>query len=139
MVVNNQDTFKTAYTISIDATSCSTGISSYDRSTTIKLLASPSSTAASFNRPGHVFPLRAVEGGVLKRVGHTEASVDLCGLTGKYPVAAISEIVIDEGGMMRREELRVWSRKCGLKMISIEGLVKYRLQNPHLLSDGWSI
>ncbi|KAJ3102648.1 hypothetical protein HDU96_009556 [Phlyctochytrium bullatum] len=130
MVEKNQDTYRTAYTISVDlAQGTSTGISSGDRARTIAALADPNAKPSDFNRPGHVFPLRAKEGGVLRRVGHTEASVDLCRLAGCQPVAAICEVVLDEGGMARRDELRVMAKKWGLKMITIADLVKYRVEN----------
>jgi 3,4-dihydroxy 2-butanone 4-phosphate synthase/3,4-dihydroxy 2-butanone 4-phosphate synthase/GTP cyclohydrolase II len=130
MVQNNQDSLKTAYTVSIDAAkNTTTGISAKDRSTTIQLLANPNCTATDFNRPGHVFPLRAVEGGVLKRVGHTEASIDLCRLSGLQPVAAISEICLDNGEMARRDDLIIFCKKWNLKLITINDLVKYRVQN----------
>ncbi|KAI8849549.1 DHBP synthase RibB-like alpha/beta domain-containing protein [Chytridium lagenaria] len=116
MVANNQDSYRTAYTISVDlATGTSTGISSGDRARTIAALANPSSVAADFNRPGHVFPLRAREGGVLTRVGHTEASVDF--------------------GMARRDELRGMARRWGVKMVTIADLVKYRIENG--FGEGW--
>ncbi|KAJ3105456.1 hypothetical protein HDU97_008072 [Phlyctochytrium planicorne] len=130
MVQNNQDSFRTAYTISVDLRNgVSTGISSGDRARTIAALADPKSVAADFNRPGHVLPLRAKEGGVLKRVGHTEASVDLCKLAGLNPAAAICEVVLDEGGMARRDELKVMAKKWNIKMITIADLVKYRLDH----------
>jgi 3,4-dihydroxy-2-butanone 4-phosphate synthase len=129
MVQDNQDSLKTAYTVSIDAREgTSTGISAFDRSTTIRLLASNDCLPASFTKPGHVFPLCGVEGGVLVRVGHTEASLDLCRLTGKAPVAAISEIVMDDGRMARRDDLAVFARVHGLRMITISDLVKYRME-----------
>ena len=103
-----------------------TGISAHDRSLTVRQLANPTSQPADFNRPGHVFPLRYAPGGVLKRVGHTEASVDLCRLAGKQPVAAICEVALDNGEMARRDDLRVFAGKWGLKMITISDLVKYR-------------
>ncbi|KAI9330366.1 3,4-dihydroxy-2-butanone 4-phosphate synthase-domain-containing protein [Zopfochytrium polystomum] len=132
MVQKNEDTFKTAYTISVDLRGdlgTTTGISSEDRAKTIKALGTASTTAQQFQRPGHVFPLRAQPGGVLRRVGHTEASVDLAKLAGKEPAAAICEIVLDEGGMARRDELMVFARKWGLKIITIADLVRYRQNN----------
>jgi 3,4-dihydroxy 2-butanone 4-phosphate synthase/GTP cyclohydrolase II len=129
MVENNTDSLKTAYTVSIDAKGTTTGISSRDRATTINLLADPNVKKGDFNMPGHVFPLRAVDGGVLERVGHTEASVDLCVLAGMRPVAAISEVVLDEGGMMRRDDLVKFCKEFGLKLITINDLVKYRLRH----------
>jgi 3,4-dihydroxy-2-butanone 4-phosphate synthase len=130
MVENNTDSLKTAYTVSIDAHSgTTTGISARDRSTTINLLADPNVKKGDFNMPGHVFPLRSVDGGVLERVGHTEASVDLCKLAGLQPVAAISEVMLDDGTMARRNDLMQFCRKFGLKLITINDLVKYRLSH----------
>ncbi|KAJ3270400.1 hypothetical protein HDV01_007866 [Terramyces sp. JEL0728] len=130
MVEKNTDSLKTAYTISIDATKgTTTGISAHDRSTTIRLLSTPDCQPESFNRPGHVFPLRAVEGGVLKRVGHTEASVDLCRLAGKAPVAAICEICLDNGKMARRDDLIVFCKRWNFKLITINDLVNYRVKH----------
>ena len=129
MVEKNTDTLKTAYTVSIDASAgCTTGISAYDRALTLRTLANPRSTPDSFNRPGHVFPLRARPGGVLERVGHTEAAIDLCKLTGKRPVAAISEVCLDDGTMARRDDLVPFCQKWNLKLITINDLVKYRLK-----------
>lgn len=126
MVEQNQDSFRTAYTVSVDARlNVTTGISALDRSHTINLL-STSTAPSDFNRPGHVFPLRAVEGGVLVRQGHTEAAVDLCRLTGKNQVAAISEIVMDDGLMARRGDLLEFSNRFGIKIITISDLVIYR-------------
>ncbi|KAJ3416980.1 hypothetical protein HDV05_007462 [Chytridiales sp. JEL 0842] len=130
MVERNEDLFKTAYTISVDLKDgTTTGISSYDRALTVKALSNPSMKKADFNRPGHIFPLRAQPGGVLTRVGHTEASVDLARLAGKQPAAAICEITKDEGGMMRRDELLAFGKKWGLKVVTIDALVKYRLKH----------
>ena len=132
MVAQNEDAYKTAYTVSIDASlDTTTGISSHDRSTTIKLLANPSSWSnpSLFTKPGHVFPLRAVNGGVLERLGHTEASIDLCKLAQKEPVSAISEIVKDQGGMMRRDELIEFARRHGILICCISDLVRYRLDH----------
>jgi 3,4-dihydroxy-2-butanone 4-phosphate synthase len=132
MVEQNEDSLKTAYTVSIDAREgTTTGISAADRSKTIQCLATDTCVVSDFNRPGHVFPLRAVDGGVLSRVGHTEAAIDLCKLAGKAPVAAISEIVLDDGRMARRDDLQAFAHKFGLKMITIADLVKYRIETPN--------
>jgi 3,4-dihydroxy 2-butanone 4-phosphate synthase len=138
MVPNNEDPRGTAYTLSIDAAdpSVTTGISAHDRALTVRLLADPSSTTASFRRPGHVFPLRARPGGVRVRGGHTEAAVDFCRLAGKPEVAAICELVEDgddvEGsavrgdtGMMRSEGCIKFARKWGLKVCTIADLTNY--------------
>ncbi|WP_285724263.1 3,4-dihydroxy-2-butanone-4-phosphate synthase [Psychromicrobium xiongbiense] len=122
----NQDGKGTAYTVSCDAAQgVSTGISATDRARTARVLADPASIAEDLTRPGHIFPLRAVEGGVRQRPGHTEAAVELAVLAGCQPVAVISEIVRDDGEMMRRAELEVFSREHGCPMISIADLVKY--------------
>lgn len=126
MVTNNTDSLRTAYTVSVDAIKgTTTGISASDRSITIQALAAAQSTASDFSRPGHVFPLRALEGGVLSRLGHTEASIDLCRLAGKSLVAAISEIVLDNGEMARRDDLKLFGKRFGLKVITISDLVAY--------------
>ncbi|CAG8811053.1 29216_t:CDS:2, partial [Racocetra persica] len=105
MVPNNTEKMKTAYTISVDYKyNTTTGISAHDRALTARSLANPTITASDFNRPGHVFPLRYREGGVLKRIGHTEASVDLCKLSGLQPVGVICELVRDDGQMARRDD-----------------------------------
>ncbi|KAJ3077121.1 hypothetical protein HDU98_008557 [Podochytrium sp. JEL0797] len=130
MVVNNEDSLKTAYTISVDFKhGTTTGISSGDRSKTLNALANPTSVPSDFTRPGHVFPLRGNDLGVLARVGHTEASLDLCRLAGKQPCAAISEVVLDEGGMARRDDLLEMGKRWGLCVITIDALVKYRVDN----------
>ncbi|KAJ3055058.1 hypothetical protein HK097_011621 [Rhizophlyctis rosea] len=127
MVQNNTESLRTAYTITVDyAHGTTTGISAHDRSLTVRQLANSTSQPADFNRPGHVFPLRYARGGVLKRVGHTEASVDMCRLAGKQPVAAICEVALDNGKMARRDDLREFAKKWGLKMITISDLVKFR-------------
>lgn len=111
-----------------------TGISAHDRSLTIKNLASPSATPSDFSRPGHIFPLRYREGGVLVRPGHTEASVDLCILAGCQPVSAISEIVLDDDNgmgqseMARRDDLFKLAKKWNMPIICISDLVQYRKQ-----------
>ncbi|KAL9603167.1 MAG: hypothetical protein Q9219_001370 [cf. Caloplaca sp. 3 TL-2023] len=138
MVKDNADPNRTAYTISIDASdsSISTGISAHDRALTCRTLASSNATASSFRRPGHVFPLRARDGGIRQRKGHTEAAVEFCRLAGKVPVGVICELVDDgdfvegfaerpRGGMMRRDACLKFGRSWGLKVCTIEDLVKY--------------
>ncbi|KAJ1564115.1 hypothetical protein HK096_009542 [Nowakowskiella sp. JEL0078] len=123
MVENNTESLKTAYTISTDySIGTITGISAADRSATIKAMSNPNAMASEFSKPGHIFPLHYNPGGVLKRVGHTEASVDFCKLSGKEPVAAISEIVLDDGRMARRDDLKILSKKWGIKMVTISDL-----------------
>ena len=127
MTLINEDRKQTAYSVSVDARAgVSTGISAQDRTHTIHLLADPSTTAADLTRPGHVFPLRAVPGGVLRRPGHTEAGVDLCQLAGLRPAAALAEVVHDDGSMMRGPELRQFADEHQMPMISIADLVAYR-------------
>ena len=128
MVANNQDLHGTAYAVTVDAATGTTGISARSRATTIALLADGSATASSFTRPGHVVPLRAKAGGVLERPGHTEAAVDLARLAGKAPVGALCEIVSEDDptDMARFDELRRFANAHGLPMISIEQLAEYR-------------
>jgi 3,4-dihydroxy-2-butanone 4-phosphate synthase len=126
MVEINEDAKGTAYTVSCDAAvGVSTGISATDRALTARILADPSSTPASLTRPGHIFPLRAVKGGVRERPGHTEAAVDLCRLAGLAPVGVIAELVHDDGEMMRLDSLRGFAAEHGCPLISIEDLVSY--------------
>ncbi|MGO4145776.1 3,4-dihydroxy-2-butanone-4-phosphate synthase [Paenarthrobacter sp. YAF11_1] len=126
MVEINEDAKGTAYTVSCDAAiGVSTGISATDRALTARILADPSSTPASITRPGHIFPLRAVNGGVRERPGHTEAAVDLCRLAGLAPVGVIAELVHDDGEMMRLDSLRDFAAHHGCPLISIEDLVSY--------------
>ncbi|QNH96938.1 bifunctional 3,4-dihydroxy-2-butanone-4-phosphate synthase/GTP cyclohydrolase II [Corynebacterium anserum] len=129
MVARNEDVCNTAYTVTVDAAEgVTTGISATDRSHTIRQLANPQSTAASFNRPGHVVPLRARDGGVLVRNGHTEASVDLAKAAGLYPAGVLCEVVSEENPaeMARLPELRRFADKHGLSLISIEQLIEWR-------------
>lgn len=127
MTAVNEDKKQTAYAVSVDSRiGVTTGISAADRAVTIKALASDTTTAGDLTRPGHVFPLRAVPGGVLRRAGHTEAGVDLCRMAGLPPAAAICEVVHDDGSMMRAEALRAFADEHGLVMISIADLIAYR-------------
>ncbi|UKA64341.1 3,4-dihydroxy-2-butanone-4-phosphate synthase [Arthrobacter sp. FW306-04-A] len=126
MVIVNEDAKGTAYTVSCDAAvGVSTGISATDRALTARILADSSSTPSSITRPGHIFPLRAVKGGVRERPGHTEAAVDLCRLAGLAPVGVIAELVHDDGEMMRLDSLREFAAEHGCPLISIEDLVAY--------------
>lgn len=127
MVTDNRDPLRTAYTVTVDAAEgITTGISAADRAHTIRLLAEPSSTQESFVRPGHVIPLRAKDGGVLERPGHTEAAVDLCRLAGLVPAAAIGELVNDDGTMMRLPEVLATGAVHDVPVITIEMLVAHR-------------
>lgn len=126
MTARNEDPKGTAYTVSVDAaTEVSTGISAADRTRTLRILADPAAGPADLTRPGHVFPLRAVPGGVRARRGHTEAGVELCRLADVAPVAAIAELVHDDGTMMRLPALREFADEHGLVLISIEDLVRH--------------
>ncbi|MBR6266729.1 MAG: bifunctional 3,4-dihydroxy-2-butanone-4-phosphate synthase/GTP cyclohydrolase II [Selenomonadaceae bacterium] len=126
MVVNNTDNHETAFTVSIDAYDTETGISAYERCRTIKKLLDPQAKPASFRRPGHVFPLRSVEGGVLRRAGHTETTTDLARLAGFYPAGLCCEIMDDDGHMMRTPKLKEFAKKHGLNLITVRALIEYR-------------
>jgi 3,4-dihydroxy-2-butanone 4-phosphate synthase len=126
MVAENQDAKGTAYTVSCDAAfGISTGISAADRSRTAQVLADPQAVAADLTRPGHIFPLRAVPGGVRQRPGHTEAAVELCRLAGCEPVGVIAEVVHDDGRMMRLGALRDFAATWQCPLISIADLVDW--------------
>jgi 3,4-dihydroxy 2-butanone 4-phosphate synthase/GTP cyclohydrolase II len=128
MVERNGAPLRTAYTVSIDAKhGVTTGISAKDRTTTIRTVVQPGATAADLVRPGHVFPLRACDRGVLERIGHTEASVDLCRLAGLAPAGAISELMHDDGTMMRLPAIMQFAKQHGLKVGTIADLVRYRM------------
>jgi 3,4-dihydroxy 2-butanone 4-phosphate synthase/GTP cyclohydrolase II len=129
MVEHNTAPRRTAYTVSIEAREgVSTGISAEDRATTIRTAVKPGVTAADLVRPGHVFPLRARDGGVLRRAGHTEAAVDLCRLAGLPPVGAISELMHDDGRMMRLPEIKQFAVQHELKVGTIADLIAYRVE-----------
>ena len=126
MTAVNQDQKGTAYTVSVDAAAVeATGISAIDRAITVRTLSDPGSTAAHFTRPGHVFPLRAVPGGVLRRPGHTEATVDLCRLAGLRPAGVCVEIQHDNGQMMRAPAIRAFADEHNIVMVSIADLIAY--------------
>jgi len=136
MVRDNTDPKGTAFCVSIDAHpkhGTTTGISAYDRAITIKLAVSPEAKPSDFVKPGHVFPLRAKKGGVLERAGHTEASVDLARLAGLYPAGVICEIMKEDGTMARLPDLMEFAKRHGLKIITIEDLIKYRLQKESIV------
>lgn len=139
-VTTNTASLGTAFTVTIDAKEkISTGISSSDRSHTIKLMTSPDTKASDFARPGHIFPLIAKDGGVLKRPGHTEASVDLSVMAGFSPVGVICEIMNEDGTMARFDDLGLMADRLNLKMISIEDLISYRKQTENLISEVESV
>ena len=126
MVVNNTDNHETAFTVSVDATSTTTGISAFERCQTVKEMIDPNSKPEDFRRPGHVFPLRSVPGGVLRRAGHTETTTDLAKLAGLTPAGFCREIMDDDGHMMRTPRLIEFSKKHGLKLITVQSLIEYR-------------
>ena len=132
MTAVNQDAKGTAYTVSCDAAlGVSTGISATDRAVTARVLADPEAGPAAVTRPGHIFPLRAVDGGVRERPGHTEAAVDLCRLAGLEPVGVIAEVVYDDGEMMRLDGLRAFADEHGCPLVSIEDLAAYIAAGEH--------
>jgi len=134
-VSNNTSLLGTPFTVSVDLLEhgCTTGVSMHDRAATIKALADPTMKPHNFGRPGHVNPLRARDGGVLVRAGHTEASVDMCKLAGLYPVGALIEIINPDGTMARMPQLLEVAEKFDIKITSIEKLIAYRLQNEKLI------
>ena len=134
MVANNTEAMGTAFTVSVDvAEGTSTGISASDRSLTCKALADDNVTASGFARPGHIFPLRARAGGVLKRAGHTEAAVDLATMAGLYPAGVISEIVSEDGTMARLPELLEFAQLHDIPIISIADMIRYRNRHERLV------
>ncbi|GAB4255001.1 MAG: bifunctional 3,4-dihydroxy-2-butanone-4-phosphate synthase/GTP cyclohydrolase II [Candidatus Methylacidiphilales bacterium] len=134
MVLDNRESFKTDFTVSVDAArGITTGISATDRATTIRILASPDSTPGDLVQPGHVFPLQAKDGGILQRAGHTEAAVDLARLAGLDPSAVICEILNDDGSMARLPDLIRFKQKHGLKIGTIRDLIEYRRRTEKLV------
>ena len=137
---DNTERHGTAFLTSVDARhGTTTGISAYDRAVTIKALIDPNTSPSDLLRPGHVFPLRAREGGVLVRAGQTEAGVDLARLAGAYPAAVICEIMNDDGTMARLPDLEVFSRKHGIKLVTVRDLIEYRRQHEKLVSRAATI
>jgi 3,4-dihydroxy 2-butanone 4-phosphate synthase/GTP cyclohydrolase II len=137
MVNNNTALHETAFTVSVDLLGhgCTTGISAHDRSLTVKALIDPSTKPADLGRPGHIFPLRAKKGGVLRRSGHTEATIDLARLAGFEPAGVLVEIMNEDGSMARLPELQEIARKFDFKLISIRDLIEYRLQTDSLIEE----
>lgn len=133
MIDNNTDPHETAFTVTIDHIETTTGISAHERSLTILKLLDEDVTASDFRRPGHVFPLIAKDGGVLRRAGHTEAAVDFAYLCGEKPVAVICEIMRDDGEMARVPDLIKFAKKHNLKMVTIKDLIAYRMKNDSLV------
>lgn len=137
MVEQNTEGMKTAFTVSIDAAEkygVTTGISAYDRAKTIEVALAPDAVPSDLNRPGHLFPCVARRGGVLQRTGHTEAVVDLAKLCGHIPAGPMCEIMDEDGHMMRRDNLRKFADKHGIKFISVTDLIAYRLKFEKLIS-----
>ena len=137
MVGKNTALHKTPFTISVDLNSkaTSTGISTSDRSLTIRALVDPRTKPSDLGRPGHVFPLKAKEGGVLRRAGHTEAAIDFARLAGLTPAGVLIEVLREDGTMARLPDLRIIADKFKLKLVSIDDLIAYRLQNESLIEE----
>lgn len=136
-VQDNTSLLGTPFTVTIDKIEgCTTGVSAHDRAATIKALADPASTPQTFGRPGHINPLYAQDNGVLRRSGHTEAAIDLCKLSGLYPVGALMEIMNDDGTMARMPQLMVFAQKHQLKIITIKDMIAYRLKKESLIEVG---
>lgn len=133
MVSENTDSHGTAFTVSIDSKETTTGISAFERALTIEKVLDKNSKPSDFKKPGHIFPLEAKDGGVLKRAGHTEAAVDLAMFSGLYPAGVICEIMKEDGTMARLPELIEFSKKHNLKLISIADLIAYRRKNERLV------
>lgn len=136
-VQDNTSLLGTPFTVTIDKIEgCTTGVSAHDRAATIKALADPASTPQTFGRPGHINPLYAQDNGVLRRSGHTEAAIDLCKLSGLYPVGALMEIMNDDGTMARMPQLMEFAQKHQLKIITIKDMIAYRLKKESLIEVG---
>jgi 3,4-dihydroxy 2-butanone 4-phosphate synthase / GTP cyclohydrolase II len=137
MVNNNTALHETAFTVSVDllGPDCGTGISAQDRAKTIQALINPATKPETLGRPGHIFPLRAKKGGVLRRAGHTEAAIDLARLAGYYPAGVLVEIMNDDGSMARLPELLEIGKKFDFKTISIKDLIEYRLKTDSLIEE----
>jgi len=134
MTTQNTESMNTAFTVSVDARrNTTTGISAFDRAVTVQTLIDPATGRGDLVMPGHLFPLQAKEGGVLRRTGHTEACVDLARLAGLYPAGVICEIMNEDGSMARLPELEAFSERHGLKMLTIESLIKYRTKREKLI------
>lgn len=136
MVSENTDKYCTAFTVSVDAGSCRTGISAFERAKTVKALLDPATKPGDLRRPGHIFPLEAMEGGVLRRAGHTEAAVDLANLAGLEPAGVICEVINDDGSMSRLPELEKFCETHDLKIVSIADLINYRMKKEKLVWRG---
>lgn len=135
MVKNNDSQHETAFTVSVDARVCTTGISAYERDITIKILADSLSRPSELVKPGHIFPLIARKGGTLVRTGHTEGSVDLCRLAGLCEVSVICEVMKEDGHMARRDDLDIFCKKHGINIVYISDIVAYRMQSESLVRE----
>lgn len=136
-VADNTSVLGTPFTITVDKLEgCTTGVSAHDRAETIKALADPKSTPQTFGRPGHINPLYAQDNGVLRRSGHTEAAIDLCKLSGLYPVGALIEIMNDDGSMARMPQLQEKAKEWDMKIITIKDLIAYRLKRESSIEVG---
>lgn len=134
MVESNTSLHDTSFTVSVDYIhGTSSGVSAFDRAATVKSLIDPKTKPSDLARPGHIFPLRALDGGVLRRAGHTEAVVDLCRLAGLYPAGVICEIMNEDGSMARIPELTRIAQQFGLHMITVKSLIEYRMQREKLV------
>ncbi len=134
MVNRNTDYHGTAFTVSIDHVDTTTGISAHERSRTIKSLIDPNTRPQAFRKPGHIFPLIAKDGGVLRRAGHTEAAIDLAKMCGAYPAAVICEVIKEDGSMARLPDLAEIAKKHDLKLISIKDMIRYRNEKDQLIN-----
>ena len=133
MVENNTESLETAFAVSVDAATATTGISAFERALTVRTIIDPAARPADLRRPGHIFPLRAKNGGVLRRAGHTETTVDLARLAGFYPAGVCCEIMNDDGTMARVPQLLEFPRKHGLKIITVADLIEYRRRTEKLI------
>ncbi|MGW4339818.1 bifunctional 3,4-dihydroxy-2-butanone-4-phosphate synthase/GTP cyclohydrolase II [Rhodococcus koreensis] len=138
MVADNTDQHGTAFTVSVDLAGTGTGVSAVDRASTVRALADPATQAGDLRRPGHIFPLRARDGGVLVRAGHTEAAVDLVGMAGMGDVAVISELIADDGSMLRGSALRDFALEHDMPVLCISDLVRYRRATERLVEPAAS-
>ncbi|MBR5061868.1 MAG: bifunctional 3,4-dihydroxy-2-butanone-4-phosphate synthase/GTP cyclohydrolase II [Prevotella sp.] len=136
-VTDNTSLLGTPFTVTIDKLEgCATGVSAHDRAETIKALADPNSKPETFGRPGHVNPLYAQDNGVLRRSGHTEATIDLCRMAGLYPAGALMEIMNEDGSMARMPQLQEMAKKWGMKIITIKDMIAYRIRKESLIEVG---
>src|ERR1700712_1330785 len=137
MVNSNTSLHETPFTVSVDLLGhgCTTGISAHDRAKTIQALVDPNTKPVELGRPGHIFPLRAKKGGVLRRTGHTEATIDLARLAGFEPAGVLVEIMNEDGSMARLPQLLEIAQKFGLKVVSIKDLIEYRLKTDSLIEE----